>query len=343
MKKTLLVLFVTFFATMSFAQQQLATLNHNDNITVYYGQNALQQAHAAAVNGDIITLSPGLFEISTITKAITIRGTGMFQNNSLGVEPTYLNLNSSLFLNIPSDTNHYLVIEGVHFRSSVFFNHVSNPRFIKCKFSSSFSNSTSNPSMDGAMFINCILHSFYCNNSTNTTFINSVILLLDNGPANLMNCIAGIDHNSLSQKMIQNSILYSMLNVTPSLLNGNGCYNSIGINTYSSYSTYFNLTNMAGHALYNKNSFNTVFKHFNRTSDNLNGYTNYYDGISFELQDDIVSSILGDDSTQVGIYGGAYPFDPIVRNPKIHRCNVSNRSTSDGKLAVDIEVVADEE
>lgn len=341
MKKALLVLFVTFFATMSFAQQQLATLNHNGNITVYYGQTALLQAHNAAVNGDIITLSPGLFEISTITKAITIRGAGMFQNSSLGVEPTYLNISTKL--NIPSDTNHYLVIEGVHFRYSVLFNHVSNPRFIKCKFSGSFSKDNSNSSIDGAMFINCILNSFYCNNSTNTTFINSVILLLDNGPANLMNCIAGIDQNSLSQKMIQNSILYSSSGSAPSLLNGNGCYNSIGINTYSSYSTYFNLTNMAGHALYNKNPFNTVFKHFNRTNDILNGYTNYYDGISFELQDDIASTILGDDSTQVGIYGGAYPFDPNVRNPQIRRCNVSNRSTADGKLAVDIEVVADGE
>ena len=78
MKKTLLLALAMFFATVSFAQQQLATLNHNDSITVYYGASALQQAHNAAVAGDIITLSPGSFTSVTITKPVSIRGAGMF-------------------------------------------------------------------------------------------------------------------------------------------------------------------------------------------------------------------------------------------------------------------------
>ena len=72
---------------------------------------------------------------------------------------------------------------------------------------------------------------------------------------------------------------------------------------------------------------------------NFNGDFAY----SFELQDSVASTVLGTDGTQVGVYGGVFPFDLRVTNPMIRRINVANRSTADGKLSVDIEVVSDEE
>jgi len=86
---------------------------------------------------------------------------------------------------------------------------------------------------------------------------------------------------------------------------------------------------MASHVLWNKRGMNTVFKTFNGSTE----------GENFELLDSIATNCLGTDGTQIGIYGGAMPFDPHVTSPLIKRINVANRSTADGKLEVDIEVV----
>ena len=358
MKKLLLLALATLVATVSFAQQQLATLNHNDSITVYYGASALQSAHTAAVNGDIITLSAGLFNGFEITKAVTIRGAGMFSNDSLGVQATYIHCHESGYIdnprttsfNIPADTNNNLIIEGVNFDYQIYYKNVTNPRFIKCRIRS-FNKYDNNSSMNGAQFVNCIIDGFsnnYQNNyylATDNTFINCVVFELGEGPANLMNCIA-MTPNSLSHLSllnVYNSILYYniyLLNHTEDL-NALTNYYSIGIDIDSAYHSYYNdyryndyysISTVPNNHLTNINSLRRVFKYFNGT---------YTEGMSFELQDNIANTILGDDSTQVGIYGGLYPFDPNVRNPLIRRCNVANRSTADGKLAIDIEVVSE--
>ena len=65
----------------------------------------------------------------------------------------------------------------------------------------------------------------------------------------------------------------------------------------------------------------------------------YNEGVTtFELTDEAKTKFLGTDKTQVGIYGGNLPYDPITTNPRITKCNVAAKSTADGKLSVDIEV-----
>ena len=58
------------------------------------------------------------------------------------------------------------------------------------------------------------------------------------------------------------------------------------------------------------------------------------------LKEELQSTWLGDDGTQVGIYGGFLPFDPTPTNPQITKFNVASKTTADGKLSVDIEVKA---
>ena len=70
----------------------MATLNHEGTISTFYGTVALRQAHAAAVSGDVITLSSGTFLSTDISKAVTIRGAGMdvTKVNDIVNEPTIL-------------------------------------------------------------------------------------------------------------------------------------------------------------------------------------------------------------------------------------------------------------
>lgn len=342
MKKTLLLVLAMMFATVSIAQQQLATLNHNDSITVFYGESALSEAHSAAVNGDIITLSPGRFQTSgslTITKAVTIRGAGMC-NDTLGNIRT--EINSSMYFDVDTTLNEYLSVEGIYFSSYVEWKKLKSPTFIKCRFLNNLEYYSSSSRMTDARFINCFFdNSFNCYRQKNTQFINSILL---NGLTNVsdntnegVSIINSIMHYYLTESesqriLIMNSIL---MGYGGNDYNATTSFYSLGIsNSYSYYSSYyyFDTVYTPDHNLHNFQGYSSVFKTF--TGD-------YSEGETFELQDAVANTILGDDGTQVGIYGGSYPFDPNVRNPRIKRCTVAQRATQDNKLAVDIEVVSE--
>lgn len=61
--------------------------------------------------------------------------------------------------------------------------------------------------------------------------------------------------------------------------------------------------------------------------------------MNFELQDSIATTILGNDGTQVGIYGGPMPFDPYVYN---HKVSAARRTTPDGFLDLEIKLYDEE-
>lgn len=351
MKKFVFFCLSVILTTTVFAQQQLATLLHNDSIRVFYGTGALQSAHAAAVNGDVITLSGGSFNSVNITKAVTIRGAGMYPDTIAQTSPTILI--GDFTITVPQDSNYWLTLEGLYHSQTVKYQTLYNPVFIKCFFNRITYNNSSTERMNNARVINCIIKEW--GNKTegnvwvavNTQFYNSVILNgLDNGCNDqLINCVAKIDNypstnngniHYLDNKTIINSIVYD--NSYDGYNNGVTSFNSIGINTYTSYGStfsYYDISSAGGvHNLHNYTSYAQVFKTFRGT---------YSDGIDFHLQDNIATTILGTDSTQVGIYGGQCPFDPSVRNPLIGKANVGRTTTAQGKLEVDIEVISEAE
>lgn len=345
MKKALLILATLCMATLGFAQQRLATLYHNDTIRTFYGQSALSQAHAAAVNGDVITLSSGLFDAIEITKAVTIRGAGMWPIDSLNIENTVISGNMTL--NVPYDSLHNLEIEGMKFTSYINYKQATYPVFRKCRMTDCW-NRQNNGTMNGATFYHCVLDEYRNDGLTGTHFINSVILDLS-APSTLMNCVASISpsfstmtsmtiHNSVVYySYTQSSSVYGTINKDGDDYNSSSCYYSIGINVnynsnYGRNKRFFDVSNVINHHLTNKYEHNQVFKYFNGT---------YSEGMSFELQDNIATTILGDDGTQVGIYGGDFPFDPVV-HPVIGTLNVARRTNNEQKLEVTIDLINEE-
>lgn len=344
--KKLLILFSTLIVSLTaFTQQQLAILNHNDTISAFYGIDALSQAHNAAVKGDVITLSAGLFNAITVTKQVTIRGAGMWPVDSLNIENTVISGNMTL--NVPFDSNYVLTMEGMKFLSYVNYSQAFYPVFKKCRFTDVF-NQSSNGTMTGAQFVQCVLYSYSGRGLTGTQFINSVILDLS-APSSLDHCVAKISpsFSTLTSMIVYNSVVYDKYerqssyngtyNISGEDYNSSACYYSIGINvyngnTYGGNKRYFDVTNVVGHHLWNKNAYNQVFKYFDGT---------YSEGMSMELKDDVAASYLGDDSTQVGIYGGLYPFDPVV-HPVIGTLNVARRTNNDQKLEVTIDLINEE-
>ena len=339
MKRFVLLAFLALLASATFAQQQLATLNHNDSITVYYGLDALSQAHAAAVKGDIITLSSGLFNSVNITKAVTIRGAGAWPD-TLGNSNTILR--NGFIIDVANDSVYHLILEGIYHYETIWYKTAYNPQFIKCSFNEFVADAGSSV-MRNATFINCIISYWGNYNSAGwraqgTQFVNSVILRSKyfNSPDYFINCILQQDPGTseMNSRLFLNCILYYHYGNTSTPSNNSyTSFNCLFIQTGTGSNYPANLfSGLAGHTLWNKRGMNTVFKSFN--GDNSGS-------LNFELLDTIAATCLGTDGTQIGIYGGQMPFDPRVTNPAIRSINVGLRSTPDGKLAVDIEVVSD--
>lgn len=80
-KRFILALVCLSFTLSGFAAKLTATLQSGDKVTPFYGDNAFVEAYNAAVNGDIITLSPGSFKATNIEKSITVIGTYAFSDD----------------------------------------------------------------------------------------------------------------------------------------------------------------------------------------------------------------------------------------------------------------------
>lgn len=335
----LIIIALALLQTLSIeAQRPFATLEHEGTVTAYYGTTALSQAHSAAVAGDIITLSPGMFTAVNITKAITIRGAGMFADTVTGTTPTYIR--GEFTFSAPNDTLHYLSFEGLYFIDKVKYGSVYNPMFSKCMFRTEleYATATNNTTyMRDATFVNCIIKRWtnisYSGNyntytASGTTFLNCVILQSSDDSRDILtNCIASFNSYYCDFKVINNCILYDF-QTEGSAEDAITSWNSIGIRDYSSSNKkYFHPSMHATHNLHNYYNYNSVFKYFN-------GDGSYIDGMSFELQDSIANTILGNDGTQVGIYGGVHPFNPRVQNYKI---TVPSESNASGQLPVTIQ------
>ena len=108
-----------FFAVMLFCasavmanDQMTATLQHGNEVSAFYGANALVNANNAAVDGDVITLSEGTFNTITITKSITIYGAGFEANETSGTAVS--TINGALNMGVSGQTLSGVHLEGLY-------------------------------------------------------------------------------------------------------------------------------------------------------------------------------------------------------------------------------------
>ena len=325
----------TMAATASFAQNTLvATLSHGEDISMYYGTYALRDAMNAAQSGDVINLSGGAFQAVNITKAVTLRGTGIDD-----AAPTYISGNFTI--NVPTDDANRLSIEGVRSTGSITMTGTFNsPYFVKSKFSS-FSY-TDGPTIKNAMFADCRVSSgFTLRGSSTVQFINSFVDAFDNRDAeattaaSFVNCILRPYQLGYNPEYIKSSQLFNCI-IYQTYGSGEIGYklpsSSIASNCVSvGYSHLF--SNQAASTGNKKATFTQLFKNFTGS---------YSESQQFELTDEAKTTYLGTDGTEVGMHGGVLPYDSTPSYPQITKMNVANKTTADGKLSVEIEVNAAE-
>ena len=316
MKKLFFSLVALAVAAMSYAQSTLvATLSHDGNITTFFGSEAFKNAYNASVADDIITLSSGTFEGTNIMKKLTIRGAGMQNDTQNGIPSTIITKAITI--------NGEVSLEGISFGNGAFLGQLKNTVFKKINFG--VLKGVDHKIRD-AEFINCrvkINSCFYY--SQNLSFINCYVEQKD------------VDNYFGSSGEPDDQFCF---------LN---CYVCVE-NPKQQYHCYFRncIIDSKRTSAFNNECF--VLNSLARKEDLLkNQATNYVvtDDIFipnsfYELTDEAKMQYLGDDGTEVGLYGGVQPYNPFPSNPKITKFNVASRTTSDGKLSVDIEVKAAE-
>ena len=333
------------------AQEQnlTATLQHNDSIAgVYYGVNALVSAHDAATTGDIITLSSGTFNACDISKAITIHGAGCVYDSVTHVKKTQISGNFKIGI-----AN--ITFEGIHFSGSIsdYGTAIDNVSFVKCVINTIRKDSThGNINNSNWQFINCLIMDFnpygssgginylYTACYTNMSIINCVVRFknhchLDiNKPTTIINSVVLFDSGGGNNGKIYRNILSynNIIATTVSGLSVSNCtfFNTIGIKL--GQASVFD--GQTCNTVMEVDNYSDVFETFNGTITENNIY---------QLKNEIATSFLGHDGTEVGIYGGLMPYSTRPHYMIIRNCNVAGRTTIDNKLSVEIELLDEDE
>lgn len=328
----LLVLFCVSLVTL--AQNQVATLQHNDSITgVYYGAEALLQAYLAADNGDVITLSSGTFNPPAYfnsDKSITVHGAGCAFDTVTNVLPTIITDN----VKVQGDN---YTFEGIHFSGKIDFGDYSpfgrsNHKYIKCYINEYDNHGGTN--LYSFEFCNCIVKQFHLNHLNGLSIINSVMKCVGYyhydiyNPTNIYNSVILFD----SAVTINNIVSYNSIIATESghELSNNYFFNCIGIKRgeTSLFEDQLNTSNMT------VNDYSDVFETFdgNITFDNI-----------YQLNSSIATSFLGHDGTEVGIYGGMMPYKTRPSYMIMKSTHVAGQTDQNKKLNIEMELLGPED
>lgn len=299
----------------AFAQNTLvATLTHGDEIRMFYGTNALQQACSAATHGDVINLSGGKFQSTKITKAVAVRGTGIHD-----ASPTYIV--NDFDVEIPANVTEKLSFEGCRITNMIVIKGtLSNAYFLKNSLAS-VSVFSSNGKMDNGMFVNCDVYRMSLYGQSTAQIINSYVEQFSNSGklASFVNCVV---NTGASPELYKNSQFVSCI-----------MYQTNGY-CFPSTSTAINCVGLDA----NKKAFRDMSLKENCSYAGMDIFQE--SNVWKDLTDEAKAKYLGIDGTPVGKFGGMIPYNMTPSYPQITKMNVAAKTTADGKLSVEIGVSA---
>lgn len=312
---------------------QTATLHHDGEFKTFYSAKAFEKALAEAQPGDIINLSPGTFISPVISVPVTIRGAGIGSLDDVeDVSKARTTISGQIIINIPeNEDGHTLSMEGLICEEALSIKYATDAVFSKMRIRGMFGryyNYSEQPEMNNITFFQCIFDNQIspAENATISIF-NSVISKAFNFFSG--NMIAVYNSNFLPS---DGSFYHDGLSMTNCIIDITGknesfdrpqCYNCLCIGGNEETFKYNNALPDRKNRL-----FPTESKAF-------------IDGTFYRLTDE-AAAYLGDDGTQVGIYGTSLPFSVKTSYPQIKKFSVAPESTADGKLKIEIEIDAAE-
>lgn len=329
-KQTLLSLIIAIAITMTLNAQTIA-LHSSTGVQIFKGNTALVDAYTASQSGDTLYLSGHSFTPpNPFDKQLMIFGAGHYVDSTLATGKTFINGNVLL-----SENADQFYIEGVEITGGfeIANNHSVNYVTIKrCKINGLFrvpgnmSTPSTNLSLIGNVFVNAV----YLYNAQNVILSNSIVQ-------------GNVAYNSgclITNNIILFGPAYALHDISNSQINNNifigtGLSNGVG-NTYTN-NLIVDATPIYGTsptAIGNYVGVAQADIFVNQTGNAFNYAHDYH------LQSP--ASYLGTDGTEVGIYGGLFPYKEgaVPLNPHIQLKNIAPTTDANGDLQIQIQVEA---
>lgn len=321
MKKIVLLIFALCYTVVAYAQgtdQVSAILQHGDTETIFIGNTGLEKAYSAAVDGDVIILSQGIFNsINNISKVLTIYGAGFEDNAETNTATT--TINGTVKLGDGSDTEFDGIhIEGVKINGPLGLNsQLKNLTIQRCSIVNNieFNHNTENVTIrqcyilghilgqgfhaNGLLISNC-----YITNNINKFSVNSFVHI----DHSYMGYMYSRIYREYAQFLWTNSIINKLSGDMPS------GYAAIVKNCIFFADNYYNDVNLEN--CYRLDSIADIF------ADSENG--DYTPTRTFELKDP--TTYVGTDGTPIGLSGGA-GWNKVPSNPYVSKVNATLSGT----------------
>lgn len=334
MKKYVMFVAAMFFS-MSVSAQKVA-LHTSTDVLHFIGTNGLIDAYNAASAGDTIYLPGGSFTApAEFAKKLTIFGAGHYLDSTMATGKTFINGN--IALRDAADNFH---LEGVEVTGNftLGYNEPVNGVVIKrCRVIGQFiAQGNANPSLNMAFVGNVLMNHVFVENCQNVLFSNNIFQY-------------GID--ATNGNVINNNIFLSRL-TNGYYENFRGNNNQLSNNIFILHGSY-GMTGGSGNVFRN-NIINVVEPGYGTSPSVFNDYTgvnptsvfvsqtgntfNY--AHNYHLQSP--STYLGTDGTQIGIYGGAFPYKEgaVPSIPHIQQFEIAPTTTTSGMLNIQVKASA---
>lgn len=338
MQKAILIL--AGIALSAAVNAQTIALHSSTGVQIIKGNTALVDAYAAAQDGDTLYLSGNTFTPpAAFDKHIVIIGAGHYVDSTLATGKTFINGNIVL-----QENADMFYLEGVEISGGVIFtdNHSINNVVIKrCKLNNqltatgNLSNPSSNLSLIGNVFLQHISFdniqtSIISNNIIGRTFLNSNGNLVSNNIVLGYVFGSSVDYLFVGSNNTLNNNIFIWEGYTA---NPNGTGNVFNNNIYVEPTPSYG-TNATAIGNYPGVAQAAIFV-------DQTGAVFSYDH-DYHLQDP--ATYLGTDNTEVGIYGGSFPYKEgaVPQNPHIQFKNIAPTTDANGDLQIQIQVEAQE-
>ena len=323
MKKIVLLIFALCYTVVAYAQgtdQVSAILQHGDTETIFIGNTGLEQAYSAAVDGDVIILSQGVFEpMNNMSKALTIYGAGFEDNAETNTATT--TINGIFRLGDGTDTEFDGIhIEGVKINGGFGLNsQLKNVTIQRCSIVNNieFNHNTENVTIrqcyilghilgQGKLANGLLISNCYITNNINKFSVNSFVHI----DHSYMGHMYSYRDREFAQFLWTNSIINKLSGDMPS---GKA---AIVKNCIFFQKNWYDDVNLENCYLLSSSSIADIL------ADGENA--DYSPTRTFELKDP--ETYVGTDGTPIGLSGGA-GWNKVPSNPYVSKVNATLSGT----------------
>jgi hypothetical protein len=336
MKNLFLSILLFLLSSTAWTQSRVA-LHSGENITIFSGGNAFIEAYNEAVDGDYIYLPGGSLNFpATIDKSLTIIGVGHYPQATMATNKTVLTGN----LNIGGNADG-LYLEGFHLTGSLTFLTNQKADFVSMKRvrlgAVNYAGDATNPCSSNVIRESVIDGNIITNNANSILITNNIIA---------GSIVGGTDLTISNNMMLFDFYVYQ--NFTSSLVTNNiHLWNNPSSNYHLIYVNCVNNTFVKNitrqNIVYGANTFVDNYSNVDLATvfESVPTAVFSYDQ-NYAMLPAAQTTFTGNDTTQVGIFGGLFPYktNAVPGNPSITSKTIASETNANGQLPVQVTVAA---